>query len=72
MYCAQSDQIEQMIRHLFLGLIILLQNSIILEFMNELGHEEKEERRYERPVCVIQKPGYSSSFTMIEDGVGDV
>lgn len=72
MYCSQSDHIEYMIRHLFKGLIILLQNSIILEFMERLNEDEKQIRRYERPVCVIMKPGYTESYTMIDSGLGDV
>ena len=47
MHCAQNNQIDSMMKHLFRGLIILLQNSMLLEFTAGLSGEEKERRRYE-------------------------
>lgn len=72
MHCVQNNQIESMVKHLFKGLLILLQNSILSSFISELSHEEKDYRKYQKPVCIIPKPNFAESCTMIENGLGDV
>lgn len=59
-------------KHLFRGVMVLMQNQIALSFFKTLTEADKQIRRYEKPVAVYEKPKLKETYTMVEEGIGDV
>ena len=72
MQYSTSSISEDLIKHLFVGLLILVQNSLMLGFYTTLSLKEKQYRYYEKPAAIIPKPKIKESSTMIEEGGADV
>lgn len=56
MHFSPSLDVAPMVRHLFRGILVLLQNQLLLALVSTLDEKEQERRRYDRPVALYQKP----------------
>lgn len=55
------------IRHIFVGVLVLLENQIIRAFVESKDSAELENRKYTEPIKLIPKPKNKACFTMTSE-----
>lgn len=56
-------RVEDYVREMFVGLLVLLENQIIAAFLQESDVRAIRKRRFSEPLRIIMKPRNSSCFT---------
>ena len=61
--CYFNYRLEIMINSFFKGVLALLENQILLDYVESLTAQEKYERMYILPIKIIEKPKNIEQFT---------
>lgn len=61
--CYFNYRLEIMINSFFKGVLALLENQILLDYVESLTAQEKYERMYVLPIKIIEKPKNIEQFT---------